>query len=201
MMKILRKIIKKKKGTADFIYPSFTILVVVIIICSSLMFELIQTSSTDVDDGLTSALMASACLPVKTITTPDKFESQTIKNYDVFKSALKENLNLDAAMCPIPGTINATTITSDVVINKYIYYGIYLDGGVKKVMKVSYLNSTVTSTEMGLLSDNLLAENGTKIVTDTFYAEIQFTVKTFLSPNNGTLVKKDYLVDVVDKNK
>lgn len=165
----------------------FFLLFFAVLLRALMQLEIYRTTSLYLEDALAASNLASAVVDVEEygishnilIEDPDKA-------YEIYRWAVRENLNLDDAWTGREGGI----VQGPVRIENYTVYNV-AEG---KVTIYSYDESgTATSWQESL--GNAVAPNGKAVVATSVYSEIRFRVKGFL----GTDVEayKGNLADVV----
>ena len=175
---------KRRKGEAGSIVSLYYVVFFVIIIDVVMQLYTFRALSTYTEDALAASNLSSAVIDIKEYgTTHNIVIENSDKAYDIFKKALKANMELDESM-------TGSAMAGSVEIVDFIIYNVKGTD----IEVCSYGQNRYDQTIPGGLG-NVEAPNGVKIVSTSIYSRVTFPVDGIMGIHVTAV--KDKLVDVV----
>ena len=177
----------KQAGQVEWVYGSFLLLFLGILLWAQLQLEAYQSSARYLEDALAASNLASAIVDVEeygsshTILIADPMEA-----YQRYCIAVQSNLGLDEEW----RSGNQTLISGRVIPVSYIIYNVKTD-----IVDVYEVNADGRMSYRQEMLGAVTAPNGIEIVSTGIYSEISYPVEGIL----GLTVeaRKGKLVDIV----
>lgn len=183
---------KKKKGTADFIFPLFLILFACILFTYEFNIKIINHTKAEVEDSIAAATLASACINTYSYSDFNESSSKIINEcYDIFRQSFIENMRLKDDLTPIENTLTDRLIEDPLVIEEYSYYCIKDN----IVYKTVYGNAAIINREEGAVG-TVKTPNNIDVVCPTFYVRVGMNIINPITKEK-IYITKEFSVDLV----
>lgn len=183
---------KTKEASGGFFFPTFMLILFLIIFAYEYNTQMIYYTQISVEDSIAISTLASSCINLYEYEDFDK-TSYTIINecYNIFVESFKINMELDDNLLPLENSFASYLIAEPIIIKEYSYYCIK-DGRVYKTTK----NKTV-NVDMGDIGD-VKTPDGNIITEATIYVNLTIGLKNIFS-NEVVYVDKCFTVDIVSE--
>ena len=179
-----------ERGQVEWVTGLFFLLFLGILLCALLQVEVFRSSSRFLEDALALSNLASAVIDVEEYGISNKLViSNPLQAYERYKTALKENLNLDENWeSPASGMISGPV--------SILNYTVYSVSG--NDVEVSSFDHDGTMTMWRETLGSAVAPNGLLIESTGIYSEITYRIDGLFGISEDA--KKDKLVDVVENS-
>lgn len=177
-----------ERGQVEWITGLFFLLFLGILLCAMLQVEIFRNSSRYLEDALALSNLASAVIDVEEYGISNKLViSDPVMAYERYKTAVKENLNLDDNWeSPASGMISGPV--------SILNYTVYSVSG--NDVEVSSFDHEGTMTRWRETLGSAVAPNGLLIESTGIYSEITYRIDGLFGISEDA--RKDKLVDIVE---
>lgn len=183
------KQLKKQEGQISLVIGLFFTVMIGIFLCGTLQLMQFRVTGAYVEDALAASNLAAAIIDTQGYSKDHLLRFEDVwKNYNIYRNALAENLNLDADFVGK----NQGAVTGKVNIEAFILYEVLDD----KVRSIAVSSDGKIVEEWGT-KGMVCSPNHIVIENASVYSEISFVVKGFAKVE--ATVHKGKLVDIVSE--
>lgn len=179
--------ISRQEGKVQWAAGLFFLLFLAVLLCAQLQMEGYRMTSLYLEDALAASDLASAVIDIREYGISHTIRiADPLAAYDLYLSALKDNLNLDENWeCP-----NKSMISGPVTVEDYTVYNVK-----KGQISIFHVVGNGSSWEETGQVGSVYAPDGSLVESTGVYSEISFPVEGFLGVT--VTAHKGKLADVV----